>query len=145
MLRVSRTRRRSSKVTNFLSAVSGGKMVTRAHIASKGISTNSRGSSTPLVEGDRRRVAFKCRLGFNMKFLLKVLGGLGLIPSFFFTFRAYTDNTFLSPLVRLQKERKQKVVTTGVYAIVRHPMYLGALSMFIATPLLLGSWYAALM
>ncbi|HXL74140.1 MAG TPA: methyltransferase, partial [bacterium] len=79
-----------------------------------------------------------------MKFLLKVLGGLGLIPSFFFTFRAYTDNTFLSPLVRLQKERKQKVVTTGVYAIVRHPMYLGALSMFIATPLLLGSWYAAL-
>lgn len=57
-----------------------------------------------------------CNLG------AEVLGGLGLIPSFFFTFRAYTDNTFLSPLVRLQKERQQKVVTTGVYAIVRHPM-----------------------
>ena len=89
--------------------------------------------------------AKRCGCSGDFPLGLKVLGGLGLIPSFFFIVRAYTDNTFLSPLVRLQKERKQKVVTTGVYAIVRHPMYLGALLMFIATPLLLGSWYAALM
>lgn len=72
---------------------------------------------------------------------LKVLGGGSLLIAFFFFYRAYTDNTFLSPLVRIQAERKQHVVSTGVYGIVRHPMYLGALCLFIGTPLLLGSVY----
>jgi protein-S-isoprenylcysteine O-methyltransferase Ste14 len=58
----------------------------------------------------------------------------------FFLFRAFADNTFVSPLVRVQTERGQRVVSTGVYGIVRHPMYLGATSMFIGGPLLLGSW-----
>ncbi len=54
-------------------------------------------------------------------------------------FRSYTDNTFLSPLVRIQEDRKQRVVSTGVYGFVRHPMYLGGILMFLGTPLLLGS------
>ena len=54
-------------------------------------------------------------------------------------FRSFHDNTFLSPLVRIQTERKQRVVSTGVYGFVRHPMYLGAILMFVGTPLLLGS------
>jgi len=70
---------------------------------------------------------------------LKVLGGAGLAGSFFLFFRSYTDNTFLSPLVRIQEERKQRVVSTGVYGVVRHPMYLGAILMFFGAPLLLGS------
>jgi protein-S-isoprenylcysteine O-methyltransferase Ste14 len=83
------------------------------------------------------------RFGWTAGFplCLKILGGLGLIVSFFFFFRAYTDNTFLSPLVRIQTERKQQVVSTGVYGFVRHPMYLGALFLFTGTPLLLGSVY----
>jgi protein-S-isoprenylcysteine O-methyltransferase Ste14 len=87
------------------------------------------------------------RFGWSQNFplWLKLLGGLGLIPAFFFIYRAYTDNTFLSPLVRVQKERKQKVVTTGVYGFVRHPMYLGAVAMMMGTPLLLGSAYGVLM
>jgi protein-S-isoprenylcysteine O-methyltransferase Ste14 len=61
------------------------------------------------------------------------------VPSFFLFFRSFTDNTYLSPLVRIQAERKQRVVSTGVYGFVRHPMYLGAVLTFVGVPLLLGS------
>ena len=74
-------------------------------------------------------------------FWLNILGGAMLAGSFFLFFRSYTDNTFLSPLVRIQEERKQRVVSTGVYRIVRHPMYLGGALMFCGAPLLLGSCY----
>jgi protein-S-isoprenylcysteine O-methyltransferase Ste14 len=70
---------------------------------------------------------------------LQAVGAILLLLSFFLFFRAYKDNTFLSPLVRIQKERKHKVVSTGVYGFVRHPMYLGAALLFLGTPLLLGS------
>jgi protein-S-isoprenylcysteine O-methyltransferase Ste14 len=59
-------------------------------------------------------------------------------------YRSYTDNPFVSPLVRIQKERKQYVVSTGVYGFVRYPMYLGAIFMFVGTPMLLGSKYGIL-
>ncbi len=75
---------------------------------------------------------------------LTVLGIAFLIGSFFLFFRSYTDNTFLSPLVRIQEDRKQRVVSTGVYGFVRHPMYLGGILMFLGTPLLLGSLYGIL-
>ena len=75
---------------------------------------------------------------------VKVLGGAGLAGSFFLFFRAYTDNTFLSPLVRIQEDRNQRVVTTGVYGFVRHPMYLGGSLMFVGAPLLLGSFFGVL-
>ena len=70
---------------------------------------------------------------------LKATGGALLFLSAFLLFRSFHDNKFLSPLVRAQTERKQRVVSTGVYGFVRHPMYLGAVLMFGGTPLLLGS------
>ena len=72
---------------------------------------------------------------------LQFLGVLGLAGSFFFFFRSYIDNTFLSPVVRIQEDRRQMLISTGVYGIVRHPMYLGGILMFLGTPLLLGSIY----
>jgi len=54
-----------------------------------------------------------------------------------YTFHA---NTFAAPQVRMQGQRDHRVVTTGPYAIVRHPMYAGALLYFLGVPLLLGSW-----
>ncbi len=72
---------------------------------------------------------------------LKILGGMGLLISSFLFYRTYSDNSFASPLVRVQKERKQKVVSTGVYGFVRHPMYLGGILLFMGSPLLLGSLY----
>ncbi len=84
---------------------------------------------------DARRFAWTPPLSLA----LKAAGGALLLASAFFLFRAFHDNTFLSPLVRIQAERKQRVVSTGVYALVRHPMYLGAILMFVGAPLLLGS------
>jgi protein-S-isoprenylcysteine O-methyltransferase Ste14 len=70
---------------------------------------------------------------------LRVLGGILLLPSFFFIFRSFTDNTFLSAVVRMQKDRGQKVVSAGVYGLVRHPMYLGTVLLAVGAPMLLGS------
>jgi len=75
---------------------------------------------------------------------LKILGGIALLFSFLLFYRSYADNTFLSPLVRIQAEREHQVVSTGVYGFVRHPMYLGGILLFIGTPMLLGSVYGVL-
>ena len=72
---------------------------------------------------------------------LKVVGGIGLLLSFIFFYRSYVENTFASSLVRIQEERKQQVISTGVYSVVRHPMYLAGILMFLGVPLLLGSLY----
>ncbi|WP_321206585.1 isoprenylcysteine carboxylmethyltransferase family protein [Tolypothrix tenuis] len=89
---------------------------------------------------DAKRYAWSA----NFPSWLKVVGGIELLISLFFLYRSFTDNSFLSPLVRIQSEREHRVVSTGVYGFVRHPMYLGAIFLFIGTPLLLGSLYGVL-
>jgi protein-S-isoprenylcysteine O-methyltransferase Ste14 len=81
------------------------------------------------------------RFGWTPPFAVwvRVVGSAFLLASSVMTFRAFRDNTFLSALVRIQKERKQHVVSTGVYGFVRHPLYLGAAFLFIGAPLLLSS------
>jgi protein-S-isoprenylcysteine O-methyltransferase Ste14 len=69
----------------------------------------------------------------------EVWGGILLLGGSFFMFRALAENTYASQLVRIQTERGQHVIDTGVYSFVRHPMYLGGNLMFIGGPLLLGS------
>ncbi len=54
----------------------------------------------------------------------------------FWTFR---ENAYAAATVRV--ERDQPVISTGAYALVRHPMYAAALPLFVATPPALGSWY----
>jgi protein-S-isoprenylcysteine O-methyltransferase Ste14 len=70
---------------------------------------------------------------------LKVFGGVVLLPAFYLIYRATVENTFLSTMVRIQTDRKQHVISTGVYGFVRHPMYLGMLLMLLGAPLMLGS------
>jgi protein-S-isoprenylcysteine O-methyltransferase Ste14 len=72
---------------------------------------------------------------------LKILGDVALIPALYLIERATIDNTYLSAIVRLQRERKQHVITTGVYGFVRHPLYLGCALMMFGAPLLVGSVY----
>jgi protein-S-isoprenylcysteine O-methyltransferase Ste14 len=62
---------------------------------------------------------------------------------YFFIFLVFRENSFASRIVEV--EPGQKVITTGPYALVRHPMYLGLTLMVLATPLALGSWWALLL
>lgn len=52
------------------------------------------------------------------------------------------ENAYLSRTVKV--EEGQKVVDTGLYGVVRHPMYMVTILLFLMIPLILGSWYAAL-
>ncbi len=70
---------------------------------------------------------------------LKVLGGVLLLPAIYLIERTTMENTFLSARVRIQGEREQRVISTGVYGFVRHPLYLGCFLMMLGAPLLLGS------
>ena len=50
------------------------------------------------------------------------------------------ENAYLSRTIRV--EEGQTVVDTGLYGIVRHPMYSATVLLFLMIPLILGSWYA---
>jgi protein-S-isoprenylcysteine O-methyltransferase Ste14 len=65
---------------------------------------------------------------------LLVLLGYGIVVL------AFRENQYASRTV--QVEQGQKVIATGPYALVRHPMYLGAMLMYAASPLALGSYWA---
>ena len=64
-----------------------------------------------------------------------------LLAAFLFIYWTMRTNSFAAPVVKIQKDRGQTVITTGPYAIVRHPMYFGALFYFAGTSLVLGSWW----
>lgn len=61
---------------------------------------------------------------------------LAAFPGFASVFQA---NSFAAVTVRVQEERGQTVISSGPYAVVRHPMYAYALLLLVGTPLLLGS------
>lgn len=83
------------------------------------------------------------RFGWSPSFpvWVKVAGGLALLPALYLIYRATVENTFLSTRVRIQTDRKQQVISSGVYGFVRHPLYLGCVLLQIGAPLLLGSIY----
>ena len=75
---------------------------------------------------------------------LQGIGALLLLGSFYIFYITSRENTYLSPAVRIQVERGHKVVSTGPYRYVRHPMYAGFGAFTLGTALLLGSWYGLL-
>ena len=58
--------------------------------------------------------------------------------SLFFVFLVFRENSFTSAIIEVASE--QRVVSTGPYSVVRHPMYSGAMLLLVFTPLALGSW-----
>jgi protein-S-isoprenylcysteine O-methyltransferase Ste14 len=76
---------------------------------------------------------------------LQFLGAVGLVLSIYIIFLTFRENAYLAPVVKLQLERGQSVVSTGPYRFVRHPMYASMFLFFPATALLLGSWWGLLL
>jgi protein-S-isoprenylcysteine O-methyltransferase Ste14 len=72
-----------------------------------------------------------------------VAGDLLVALGFLIVFVVFKENTFTAATIAVTRD--QKVVSTGPYAVVRHPMYSGALVMLFGTPLALGSWWGLLM
>jgi protein-S-isoprenylcysteine O-methyltransferase Ste14 len=72
-----------------------------------------------------------------------VAGDLSVAVGFLIVFVVFKENTFTAATIAVTPD--QRVVSTGPYAVVRHPMYSGALVMLFGTPLALGSWWGLLM
>jgi len=72
---------------------------------------------------------------------LEAIGGLLIAGGMAATVPVFAANSFAAPVVRVQEERGQRVIDSGPYALVRHPMYAAALLYLVGVPLLLGSWY----
>jgi protein-S-isoprenylcysteine O-methyltransferase Ste14 len=62
-----------------------------------------------------------------------------VVLSFYGFFLTFRENAFAAATVRVESE--QRVISSGAYAFVRHPMYTSALALFLGTPLALGSWW----
>jgi protein-S-isoprenylcysteine O-methyltransferase Ste14 len=72
------------------------------------------------------------------------IGAVLVVGAFYGGSRVLRENSFAVTSVRLQPERGQFVISTGPYAIVRHPMYAVAIAAFVGTPLMLGSFWGLL-
>jgi protein-S-isoprenylcysteine O-methyltransferase Ste14 len=70
---------------------------------------------------------------------LVVLGNILFVVGFAFIARVYHENTFTSATVGVMEG--QRVISTGPYAMVRHPMYASGLLYLLGTPLALGSYW----
>jgi protein-S-isoprenylcysteine O-methyltransferase Ste14 len=71
---------------------------------------------------------------------LQCAGAAMIVLSFWMIDRVFRENPFLTAVVRIQTERGHRVVSTGPYATVRHPLYASMLILLPATALMLGSW-----
>ena len=73
---------------------------------------------------------------------MKILAMLVHLPCFVFLGWIMRENTYLSQVVKIDEERGHKVITTGPYALVRHPMYTVVIILLFAVPIALGSRFA---
>jgi protein-S-isoprenylcysteine O-methyltransferase Ste14 len=79
----------------------------------------------------------------NVPWYICAFGDALVVVSFYIFYLVSRVNTYAAANVRV--EEGQKVISTGMYAFVRHPMYFGALFLVIGTPLALGSFWILLL
>jgi protein-S-isoprenylcysteine O-methyltransferase Ste14 len=89
-----------------------------------------------LMAVDARRFAWS-----HLPLAVQVLGAALIVISFAGIAWVFAANSFAAPVIKIQAARKQTVIDTGPYALVRHPMYAFGLLQFVGAPLMLGSWW----
>jgi protein-S-isoprenylcysteine O-methyltransferase Ste14 len=93
--------------------------------------------------GDFAVPAFDHRFGWSsVPVWAAVIGDLMMLVGFAITFAVFKANSFTSGIIEVAED--QKVISTGPYAIVRHPLYSGGLIMLFGIPPALGSWWGML-
>lgn len=70
--------------------------------------------------------------------IVLIAASVCLLLGYFIYMKVIRENAYLSRVVEVQEN--QKVIDTGLYGLIRHPMYLATLLMFLAIPLVLGSY-----
>lgn len=76
----------------------------------------------------------------RIPFSISILFTLVMIVGFVMLFFVLKQNSYASRRIEIQEG--QQIIDTGLYSLVRHPMYLSLIVTFIFTPIILGSWYA---
>jgi protein-S-isoprenylcysteine O-methyltransferase Ste14 len=83
------------------------------------------------------------RFGWSdMPGAIAILGDVLLFAGWFGILTVFRENSYAAATIRV--DSGQSVVSTGPYAVVRHPMYATALLMLLGIPIALGSWWGAL-
>lgn len=81
------------------------------------------------------------RLGWSeVPFSLVIAGDILVVLGLYVVFLVFRENSYTSGTIEVGKD--QQVISTGPYAVVRHPMYAGAFVMLLGVPPALGSWWA---
>lgn len=76
----------------------------------------------------------------NVQIWIVLISNLLVFAGYIFIVIVFKENSYASTVIQVENE--QRVITTGPYTIVRHPMYLGMLIMSLFMPLALGSYWA---
>ncbi len=84
---------------------------------------------------------FDRRLGWSdVPVPLVIVADIVILLSFGLSFLVMRENSYASRVIEVEQD--QPVISSGPYALVRHPMYLGVMLMFLPSPLALGSYWA---
>ena len=76
----------------------------------------------------------------NMPVPVTVVASVLFLAAYVLYAEVMRENAYLSRTIKV--EEGQKVVDTGLYGIVRHPMYMATVLLFLMMPIILGSWYS---
>ncbi len=76
----------------------------------------------------------------KVPYIVKIIASILFIFSYLLYAEVMRENTYLSRTIKV--EENQSVIDTGLYAVIRHPMYSASILMFLMIPLILGSWYS---
>jgi protein-S-isoprenylcysteine O-methyltransferase Ste14 len=74
--------------------------------------------------------------------IVSIAGDVLIVLGYLFIFFVIRENSYAASTIQVAED--QRVISTGPYALVRHPMYAGALLLILGLPLALDSWYGLL-